>query len=113
MVVGSLGDGGRTADSLEREHGFGVGTLDFAFLDHDKHGYLPDLQLMESRGWLHLGSVVVADNVKIPGAPKYWTYLREQEGRMWRTVEHHTHVEYQALVKDVVLDSDYLGPSRG
>lgn len=111
VVVGSLGDGGRTADTLEREHGFGAGTLDFAFLDHDKDAYLPDLQLMESRGWLHPGSVVVADNVKVPGAPKYWAYLREQEGRTWRTVEHRTHVEYQTVIKDVVLESEYLGPA--
>ncbi len=30
VVVGSLGDDGRTADTLEREHGFGAGTLNFA-----------------------------------------------------------------------------------
>ena len=113
VLVGSLGDGGPTADALERAHGFGAGTLDFAFLDHDKNAYLPDLQLIESHGWLHPGSVVVADNVRIPGAPKYWTYLREQEGRTWRTIEHRTHAEYQTLIKDVVLESDYLGQSTG
>jgi catechol O-methyltransferase len=111
VVVGLLGDGGRTADMLEREYGFGAGTLDFAFLDHEKNAYLPDLQIIESRGWMHRGSVVVADNVKFPGAPKYWAYLREQEGRTWRTVEHRTHAEYQTVIKDVVLESDYLGPA--
>jgi catechol O-methyltransferase len=110
VVVGSLGDGGRTAELLEGEHGFGAGTLDFVFLDHDKDAYLPDLQLIESRGWLHPGSVVVADNVKFPGAPKYRAYLQAQEGRTWRTVEHRTHAEYQTMIKDVVLESDYLGP---
>src|SRR3712207_7957293 len=34
IVVGTLGDGGGTADTLEREHGFAKGTLDFVFLDH-------------------------------------------------------------------------------
>ena len=35
--------------------------------------------------------------------------MAEQEGRTWRTVEHKTHVEYQSLLKDLVLESEYLG----
>jgi catechol O-methyltransferase len=35
--------------------------------------------------------------------------MREREGREWRTTEHQTHVEYQSLIKDLVLESDYLG----
>jgi catechol O-methyltransferase len=35
--------------------------------------------------------------------------MREQEGRSWRTVEHETHLEYQSLLKDLVLESEYLG----
>ena len=53
--------------------------------------------------------VVVADNVKLPGAPKYRAYMTAQEGRRWHTVEHETHVEYQSLLKDLVLESEYLG----
>jgi catechol O-methyltransferase len=79
------------------------------FIDHDKTAYLPDLQRIVSERWLHPGSVVVADNVKFPGAPEYRTYLREQEGKSWRTTERRTHVEYQSLVRDLVLDSEYLG----
>ena len=52
---------------------------------------------------------MVADNVKIPGAPKYRAYMKAQEGRSWHTVEHETHVEYQSLLKDLVLESEYLG----
>ena len=55
------------------------------------------------------GTVVVADNVKFPGAPEYRAYLKAQEGKSWRTVEHDTHVEYQSLLKDLVLESQYLG----
>jgi catechol O-methyltransferase len=109
VVVGSLGDGGKTVEALEREHGFAAGTLDFAFLDHDKDAYLPDLQTIVERGWLRPGAVVVADNVRIPGAPAYRKHMREAEGAQWRTVEHQTHVEYQTLVKDLVLESEYLG----
>ena len=98
VVVGSLGDGGKTMASLEAEHGFGEGTLDFVFVDHDKRVYLPDLQRIVSRGWLHPGSVVVADNVKFPGAPQYRSYMKAQEDQDWHTVEHESHAEYQSLL---------------
>jgi catechol O-methyltransferase len=109
ITVGTLGDGGQTIAALEEEHGFDGGTLDFAFLDHDKDAYRPDLERIVDRGWLRTGAVVVADNVKFPGAPGYREYMREREGREWRTTEHRTHVEYQSLIKDLVLESEYLG----
>lgn len=109
VIVGHLGDGGSTLDQLRAEHGFADGSVDLVFVDHDKAAYLPDLQRILSQRWLHPGSVVVADNVKFPGAPEYREYLREQEGTSWRTTEHRTHVEYQSWIKDLVLESDYLG----
>ncbi|MGX9791650.1 O-methyltransferase [Mycobacterium sp. MMS18-G62] len=108
-VVGTIGDGGRTLQALATEHGFAEGTVDLLFIDHDKAAYLPDLQSILDRGWLHRGSIVVADNVRIPGAPKYREYMREQQGKLWNTVEHKTHVEYQTLLGDLVLESEYLG----
>jgi catechol O-methyltransferase len=62
-----------------------------------------------ARGWLHAGSIAVADNVRVPGAPKYREYMRQQQGKLWNTVEHKAHLEYQSLVPDLVLESDYLG----
>ena len=112
VVVGTLGDGGKTMDALQTEHGFGPGLVGFAFLDHDKDAYLPDLQSIVERGWLKPGAVVVADNIKFPGAPKYRACMTEQEGKSWRTTEHETHAEYQTLIKDLVLESEYLGPGR-
>ncbi len=109
VVVGSLGDGGGTLARLESEHGFREGTLDFMFVDHDKAAYLPDLERILDRGWLHSGSVVVADNVRVPGAPAYRAYMRAHQDEAWRTVEHSAHVEYQSLIKDLVLVSRYLG----
>jgi catechol O-methyltransferase len=109
VVVGTLGDGGRTASALEDEHGFRAGSLDFLFMDHDKHAYLSDLELIRERGWLRRGAVVVADNVKAPGVPGYREHMREREGREWRTTEHETHLEYQTLFKDLVVESEYLG----
>jgi catechol O-methyltransferase len=109
VVVGTLGDGGSTIDRLRSEHGFSEGTLDFVFIDHDKAAYLADLERIVRERWLHPGSIVVADNVKFPGAPEYRNHLKEAEGKTWRTIEHDTHVEYQSLIKDLVLESEYLG----
>tara|TARA_Y100001934_G_C12324445_1_gene761812 strand:+ start:1241 stop:1975 length:735 start_codon:yes stop_codon:yes gene_type:complete len=69
------------------------GTFDLVFLDHWKDLYLDDLKLIESRGLLRDGSVVVADNVgEIFGAEKYLDYVRhcghyESENRV-ATIEY-------------------------
>ncbi|WP_036466749.1 O-methyltransferase [Mycobacterium genavense] len=107
-VVGTIGDGGRTLDALAG-HGFTSGALDFLFVDHDKAAYLDDLLSIMDRGWLHQGSIAVADNVRVPGAPKYREYMRQQQGKLWNTVEHKAHLEYQSMVYDLVLESDFLG----
>ena len=108
-VVGTIGDGGRTLDALANEYGFTAGAVDFVFIDHDKSAYLTDLLSILDRGWLHPGSIVVADNIKVPGAPKYREYMRRQQGKLWNTIEHKAHLEYQSLFRDMVLESDYRG----
>jgi catechol O-methyltransferase len=113
VVVGTLGDGGPTITALEEDHGFSGESLDFVFLDHDKDAYLPDLEHIVAQGWLRPGALAVADNVKFPGAPAYREHMRAREGQEWRTVEHETHVEYQTLMKDLVLESEYIGASPG
>lgn len=102
-------DDGTTLKVLAKDYGFTEGCLDFVFLDHWKDVYLDDLQRLVGRGWLHPGTIVVADNVGIPGAPKYRAYMKEQQGKRWQTIEHETHVEYQTLFKDLVLESEFLG----
>ena len=109
VIVGHLGDDGSTLNQLRTTHGFAPRGLDFVFIDHDKASYLPDLQHILDQNWLHRGSVVVADNVKFPGAPQYRAYLRQQEGKSWRTTQHKAHLEYQSVITDVVLESEYLG----
>jgi catechol O-methyltransferase len=59
-------------EKLKATLGFGRGTLDFAFIDHAKEAYLPDLELILQEGWLRDGAVVVADNVKEPGGGGKW-----------------------------------------
>jgi catechol O-methyltransferase len=111
VVVGTLGDGGATLRRLREELGFGEHAVGFVFVDHDKNAYLPDLMRILDERWLRPGAIVVADNVKVPGAPGYRDYMRAQEGTSWRTIVHDTHVEYQSLLKDIVLESEYLGPA--
>ncbi len=108
-IVGTIGDSGRTLELLQTEHGFHTGTLDFLFIDHDKNAYLADLLAIVERGWLHRGSIVVADNVGFPGSPKYRAFMRDNQGNRWKTIEHRTHVEYQTLMPDLVLESEFLG----
>lgn len=106
---GWIGDGGKTLQLLESEYGIEAGGVDFLFIDHDKTAYLSDLQRILGRGWLRTGSIVVADNIRTPGAPKYRAYMREQHGKRWSTVEHKTTMEYQTLLPDLVLESELLG----
>jgi catechol O-methyltransferase len=107
VVHGYLGDGGKTVARLNED--LKPGELDFVFIDHAKDAYVPDLQRILKAGWLHPGSVVVADNVRFPGAPQYDAYMTAEEGKRWRTVRHETHAEYQTMIKDVVLESVLLG----
>ena len=112
VIVGTLGDGGTTMERLRTEHGFGEGTVGFVFLDHAKEAYLPDLERILGARWLRPGAIVVADNVRFPGAPEYQAHMQSLEGKTWRTTEHPTHAEYQTLIKDLVLESEYLGDER-
>jgi len=103
VVTGSIGDGGETVATLEKK--LGGRAFDLVFLDHDKDVYVPDLKSLLEADLLHVGSVVVADNVGFPGAPKYRAYMNEHEGGLWKTIEHKTHMEYQSIIPDVVLES--------
>jgi catechol O-methyltransferase len=109
-VVGTLGDGGRTVRLLDKSIRDSTGgTVDFVFIDHDKRSYVTDLQTIVANGWLHQGSMVLADNVGYPGAPRYRRYMNSREGTEWRTSKHRAHAEYQTLIPDLVLESEYLG----
>lgn len=106
-VVGRLDDE-RTVTALEQLHGMSEGNLDFVFIDHDKDAYVPDLQRILERRWLRKGALVVADNVGCPGAPQYHAYMKSNEGGRWRTEEHACHLEYQSILRDLVLVSELL-----
>lgn len=107
-IVGTIGDGGTTTATLTAEHGFTPGELEFLFIDHDKAAYVEDLKTILGLGWLGHGSIVVADNIVWPGVPRYRRYMRQQQGKLFDTVEHKTHMEYQTLIPDLVLESEFL-----
>jgi catechol O-methyltransferase len=83
------------------------GAFDLVFLDHWKDLYERDLRLLEERGLLREGTIVVADNVgEIFGADAYLDYVRgcgryESENRVAR-------IEYSDL-PDAVEISVYRG----
>jgi catechol O-methyltransferase len=108
FVLGSLGDGGDTLARLEQRHGVTKASVDLVFIDHAKDQYLPDLRRMLAAGWLHPGTVVVADNMGFPGSPAFRRYMEGAEGTRWRTRQHGAHVEYQSLIRDVVFESTLL-----
>lgn len=62
--------------SLKSQHG--IDHVDVLFMDHWEDDYLKDLRLVEDLGLLNVGSVIVADNTDVPGAPDYLDYVRSE-----------------------------------
>jgi catechol O-methyltransferase len=79
---------------------FNVDSFDLIFIDHYKNGYLPDLQLLEQEGLIKCGTVIVADNVIVPGAPDYLKYIRNSPN--YTTQLHKSKVEYSNYIPDGV-----------
>lgn len=68
---------GPADESLKRLSAEGkLPSVDLMFIDHIKDLYVPDLELSEQLGFLHSGSLVLADNVVHPGAPAYREFVR-------------------------------------
>ncbi|KAK4125804.1 S-adenosyl-L-methionine-dependent methyltransferase [Parathielavia appendiculata] len=69
---------GTGAEGIQRLHGEGaLGTqIDMAFFDHHKPSYTNDLKLCERLGLIGKGTVLVADNMILPGNPEYAAYVR-------------------------------------
>jgi catechol O-methyltransferase len=108
IIVGTIGDGGKTISELKSKNINKDGLFEFVFIDHDKKHYLPDLKSLINENILAKDAVAVADNVKFPGAPDYLAYMEENEGKTWHTIKHDTHLEYQKFFKDLVLVSNRI-----
>ncbi|KAK4226702.1 S-adenosyl-L-methionine-dependent methyltransferase [Podospora fimiseda] len=70
---------GTGAEGIQRLYDEGVfegRPIDMAFFDHHKPAYKTDLKLCERLGLIDKGTVLVADNMIIPGNPAYAEYVR-------------------------------------
>jgi catechol O-methyltransferase len=68
---------GRSTDSIRMLKNEGkISHIDVLFIDHWEEFYLPDLMVCEDEGLMKNGAVVLADNVDMPGAPKYLEYVQ-------------------------------------
>ncbi|XP_022082699.1 catechol O-methyltransferase-like [Acanthaster planci] len=54
---------------------YSVDKLDLVVLDHRKWSYLPDLKALEKGGFLHKGTVIIADDCFWPCVPGYLEYV--------------------------------------
>ncbi|CAF3225866.1 unnamed protein product [Rotaria socialis] len=77
-----------------------INAFDFIFIDHDGSAYLHDLKLLEQYGLIQSGTMIVADNVIYPGAPKYLHYIRNNPNYKTRLYE--STLEYNDNVRDGV-----------
>jgi catechol O-methyltransferase len=71
---------GKSSDSIKRltdEGKLVKGGLDVLFLDHWEAFYQIDLMLCEDLGLFRKGSMILADNTDMPGAPDYLEYVRK------------------------------------
>ncbi|KAL3687576.1 hypothetical protein R1sor_013885 [Riccia sorocarpa] len=78
--------------------------IDFVFIDHDKRYYLSDYLLLKENGLVGKGTVLFADNMKIPGSPEYREYVTSNKEEL-DTVEHNTRFEYLRFLPDSVVIS--------
>jgi catechol O-methyltransferase len=85
--------------AIVAEHG--AGSVDAVFIDHWKDRYLPDLKNLESSKLLHVGSVIIADNILYPGAPEYLKYVSDEP--KYATKLHHSSLEYSKDVDAVAV----------
>ncbi|XP_039728806.1 catechol O-methyltransferase isoform X2 [Pteropus medius] len=86
---------------------YDVDTLDMVFLDHWKDRYLPDTLLLEEYGLLRKGTVLLADNVIVPGAPDFLAHVRGSS--RFECTHFSSYLEYSNIV-DGLEKAVYMGP---
>lgn len=69
---------GTGAEGIQRLHDDGAlgSQIDMTFFDHHKPSYTADLKLCERLGLIGKGTVLVADNMILPGNPPYAAWVR-------------------------------------
>ncbi|EPY52327.1 COMT 2 protein [Schizosaccharomyces cryophilus OY26] len=76
VLVGSATESLVALQQKLRKDVSGSHAFDFVFIDHWKDLYVPDLRVMESLNLVAPGTILVADNIYIPGAPEYVEYVQ-------------------------------------
>ncbi|KAL2022364.1 hypothetical protein VTK56DRAFT_5431 [Thermocarpiscus australiensis] len=71
-----VGTGAEGILRLYNEGAIGPQKVDMVFFDHHKPSYLADLKLCERLGLVDKGTVIVADNMILPGNPPYAAWVR-------------------------------------
>jgi len=82
------------------------GTFDCVFLDHAKSLYTSDLKLLMAHDLISKGTLILADNVKLPGNPEYIKFMdgnTDFDSTFVKSVFEYSEVE------DIVCISVYLG----
>jgi len=79
---------------------FHIDSFDLIFIDHYKDVYLRDFKMLEQTGLIKSGTMIVADNVIIPGAPDYLEYVRNNPN--YTTTCHKEYLEYNEDLLDAV-----------
>lgn len=62
--------------------------------------YLRDFKLLEELGLITSGTMIVADNVIIPGAPGYLEYVRNNPN--YKTTLHEEFINHREEIRDGV-----------
>uniref|UniRef100_A0A8C3CDC0 catechol O-methyltransferase n=1 Tax=Cairina moschata TaxID=8855 RepID=A0A8C3CDC0_CAIMO len=87
-----------------------VDTLDFVFVDHWKDRYTPDTILLQECSLLRKGSVLLADNIIVPGAPEFVNYIRNNP--RFQCTNYPSHLEYMkvqdAMKKACTLQGEHI-----
>jgi len=81
---------------------YNIEAIDVLFIDHWKDIYLRDIKLVEELKLLRSGSVVMADNIIIPGVPDYLAYMQSSPKYESKLIE----ANVFSNVKDAVLISN-------
>ncbi|KAF7316438.1 Catechol O-methyltransferase [Mycena indigotica] len=82
IVIGAAGD---SVKQLAQENK--LDHIDMLFIDHMAENYHTDFQICESLNLFKSGSQIVADNILVPGAPKYAEYVRNHPKFESKTVK--------------------------
>ncbi|KAF1324788.1 Catechol o-methyltransferase, partial [Globisporangium splendens] len=77
------------------------------FIDHEKSVYLSDAKLIVESSTLQPGSLLVADNVLVPGAPDYLEYV--ESSPLFNTTRHEVQIGRNVALTDAISVATYLG----